>query len=216
MRAALGNKKAELPYGSIVSITAKRKNVFMDTYTATPSSLQSKYNSRLLQNLGFRFTSKGWIRAVDPGSDEDPASRKGKRKVGSSSRRKAPPSRKSARLLRGLTNVDAIEESDSSESPSKTILLVELEDSLEISEGIGEQDPALAEKEDSLEYFAETSPTAHYKSVVASPIDHSSLVTVAPQNPKPVTLLLRPMCLLLLLTLHPLLLRILPLNSSLA
>lgn len=47
---------------------------------------------------------------------------------------------------------------------------------------MGEQDPALAKKEDSMEYSAKTPPTTHYQSAVASPIatPTTSTLIVAP------------------------------------
>lgn len=91
MRYALSNKNAELPYGSIITIIAKRRNVFMDVDAAALPSYKGTYNSRLQQNLGFKLSNKGWVRVEDPNSDEDPSARKGKRKIGTFSKKKMSP-----------------------------------------------------------------------------------------------------------------------------
>lgn len=100
---------------------------------------------------------------------------------------------------------------------------MDLEDSLELSEGAGEQEPAIAEKEDSTEFSDESPLIAHYPTVTASPIvTPSPAAPMAPkveapahQDPAPVVLSLLlllnmnpPLPLLLLKPLQPL-----PLNS---
>lgn len=103
--------------------------------------------------MGFKLTGKGWVRVKDADSDEEPTSRKGKRKVGSTSKSQDPP-RKSPRLVRGCTRM-VIESSKSFSNPLKTIMPVKLEDSLELSDRI--HDP-VAKKEDSMEYSAKNEP----------------------------------------------------------
>lgn len=103
--------------------------------------------------MGFKLTGQGWVQVEDPDSEEDPGSKKGKRKAGSSSKRRAPP-RKSPRLSRGCSQNVVIKSSESSESPKKTVALLEVEDSLELYESVNET----ADKEDSIEYSAEILP----------------------------------------------------------
>lgn len=72
MRSALSKKKAKLPCGSVITLITRRRNAFMDMYSAAPPSIQGTYNSQLFQNLDFKLTSKGWIKVDDPDVDEDP------------------------------------------------------------------------------------------------------------------------------------------------
>lgn len=91
MKNVLGNKKAELPYGMVLMVIAKRRNVNLNIYTAKMSSLQGTYGSILLQNISFCLSGKGWTRDEDHVSNEEPSAKKGKHKVGSTSKHNPPP-----------------------------------------------------------------------------------------------------------------------------
>lgn len=58
MKIVLANKKDELPYGVILIVIAKRRNVNLSVYVAKTPFVQGLYGSRLLQNMGFRLLGK--------------------------------------------------------------------------------------------------------------------------------------------------------------
>lgn len=91
---------------------------------------------------------------------------------------KAAPPRKSTQLVRGRTAMTVVEESyESSQSSMKPMESVDVEDSLELSKGVGEvaQEQVPANKEDSLEYSVEMQPATPSPSSIYSP----------PKDPKP-------------------------------
>lgn len=74
----LANKKVELSHGVVLIVIAKRRNVNLSAYATETPSIQRSYESRLLQNMGFRLSGKVWKMDEDPESDEDPGTRIGK------------------------------------------------------------------------------------------------------------------------------------------
>lgn len=159
MEIVLANKMAKLPYGVMLTVIAKRRNVNLSVYATEKPSVQRSYRRILLQNMGFKLLGKVWTRVEDPDLDEDSRMRNIKHKFGSTTKQKAAPPRKSMRLAKRRTVMTMVEddESESSQSPVKLIESVEVEDSLELSEGVGEvpQDQVLVEKDDYLEYSVE-------------------------------------------------------------
>lgn len=134
----VSNKKSKLPHGPVLTLITKRRNINLSLYNVEEQSVQGSYGNRLLYSMGFCLAGKTWTKDEEGDSDhEDVGSKKGKKNATSlkwkAVRKTASSLRKSSRLAKRKTVVNAIKKEDFISSQS-LIRSTEVEDNLEISE----------------------------------------------------------------------------------
>lgn len=87
MKYVISNKKAELPYGVVLTLIVKRRNVNLSLYVVEEQSIQGSYGSRLLLSMGFHLSKKTWTKDEEGDSEQEDACLKtGKHKAASATK----------------------------------------------------------------------------------------------------------------------------------